>query len=122
MPVADPITSMRAPDARSEKGFLEDVSQRTRDFAAPEDKEKPSAEAVAAAAIEPLQKAAEALGRRVDVEYREDIEMVVMVVYEDPPPGSDEGEKFVRQVPREEAVRLAQRLQQGIATLLDEVV
>lgn len=119
MPVADPIQPSRPSEERDKAAVERPVSQRQRETDVPEGKERPAAKLTAAEAVEPLQRAAQALGRRVDVQYRDDMNVVVMVVYRDDPETGEE--KVVRQIPPEEALRLAQRLQEARSTILDEI-
>lgn len=81
----------------------------------------PSAQVDTETAIKPLRKAAESLSKQVDIQYRRDIEMVVMVLYQKDPETGRNTEEVLRQIPPEEAVKLAQQLEKGKATILDEI-
>lgn len=124
MPVTDLVFSGRWPeDRRKEMGQVagqpQDKSTKVHPVAKEED--MPAVPVDTATAIEPLKKATEALNNKVDIQYRQDLDMVVMLVYHQDPKTGEQSEEVIRQIPREEAVRLAQQLEKGRATILDEI-
>lgn len=84
--------------------------------------EAPATPVDTATAIEPLKKAVAMLGHNAEVQYREDIDRVVVLVHRNDPDTGEETEEVVHQIPPEEILRLAQRLREGRSTILDEVV
>ncbi len=122
MPVTDLAFAGRWPEERrieAERHAVKQRDSKTPIVAAEE--EKPASRAETAVAIEPLKQAVKAFNNRVDIQYRQDLEMVVMVVYRKDPETGEDTEEVVRQIPAEEALRLAQQLENGKATILDEI-
>jgi uncharacterized FlaG/YvyC family protein len=72
-------------------------------------------------AIDPLRKALETLNRDVSIQYRSDMEALVIVVSHLDPETGQPTKEVVRQIPPEEALRMAQRLKDNRAALLDEI-
>ena len=125
MPVTDLVFSGRWPeDRRKDVKEAAGQSGNERDTVTSpvaKEEEKPATPVDTATAIEPLRKATESLNNRVDIQYREDLEMVVMVVYKKDPATGLQTDEVVRQIPPEDAVKLAQQLEKGKATFLDEI-
>lgn len=124
MPVTDLVFGGRWPEERRQEAKGASGQQRARDSTSPpvaKEREKPASPTDLATAIEPLKRAAESLNSRVDIQYRDDIEKVVMVVYRKDPETGQDTEEIIRQIPPEAAVKLAQQLEQGKATILDEI-
>lgn len=124
MPVTDLVFAGRWPEGSRQELRGTAGQQRARDSTAPpvaKESEKPASPTDLSVAIEPLKRVAESMNSRVDIQYRDDLEMVVMVVYRKDPETGKDMEEIVRQIPPEDAVKLAQRLEQGKATLLDEI-
>lgn len=124
MPVTDLVFSGRWPeDRRKEMGQVAGQAEN-RDSKTPavaKVEERPATEVDTATAIEPLKKATQTLNNKVDIQYRQDLEMVVMLVYHKDPATGEQSEEVIRQIPPEEAVRLAQQLEKNKATILDEI-
>ncbi len=70
---------------------------------------------VVAAAIESVKEAADSIGRKIDVQFDRSTGRVVFTVY------SSDGEKVIRRVPPEEAIRMAQRMKNQRAQYLDNI-
>jgi uncharacterized FlaG/YvyC family protein len=81
--------------------------------------ERPASPVDLEAAIDPLKKAFEAYGAQVDIQYRDEEDMLVIVLYATDPKTGQKTDEIVRQIPPEEAVELARRLEQGKAMFLD---
>jgi uncharacterized FlaG/YvyC family protein len=124
MPVTDLVYAGRWPEERQRELGQVAGQPKKRDTntpAAVKAEERPVVEVDTMTAIEPLKKAAEAHTNKVDIQYRQDLEMVVMLIYHKDPVTGEEFEEVIRQIPPEEAVRLAQQLEKGKATILDEI-
>ena len=124
MPVTDLAFAGRWPEDRRKEIERTPGQHERKDSTGPpvvREFERSAMEAETAAAVEPLKRAVRTLSNHVDIQYRRDLEMVVMVVYKKDPETGLEGEEVVRQIPPEDAVRLAQQLEKGKATILDEI-
>ncbi len=69
------------------------------------------------AAVDALEEAAEMadLGRQVDVQYNSETGMIVFSIY------SADGDRLIRQIPPEEAIRMAENLSEQRSHLLDQM-
>jgi uncharacterized FlaG/YvyC family protein len=125
MPVTDLVFTGRWPEERQrELGQVAGQPNKrdTNTPAAVKAEERPAVEVDTMTAIEPLRKAAAAHANKIEIQYRQDLEMVVMLVYHKDPVTGEQSEEVIRQIPAEEAIRLAQQLEKGKATILDEIV
>ena len=71
---------------------------------------------VVKAAVDAVAEMSNVLGRQIDVQFDTNSETVVMTVY------SGDGEKVIRSVPPEEAIRMAQRLREDRANFLESIL
>ncbi len=70
---------------------------------------------IVSAAVDAVSEVADSLGRKVDVQYDPSSGEIVMTIY------TADGEKVLRRVPPEEAVRLSQRLQSNRSKFFESV-
>ncbi|MCP4606269.1 MAG: flagellar protein FlaG [Proteobacteria bacterium] len=68
---------------------------------------------VVSAAVDAIDELSNSLGRKLDVQYDTGSGLVVMTLY------SADGEKMIRRIPPEEAIRMAQRLKDERSRYLD---
>ncbi len=123
MPVADIGVSNRSVEARRQD-FAASESRHPGHGGSPAAtrEEAPAAPVETVQALEPLRKAVSVLGDNAEVQYRQDVGRVVVVVHRVSPETGEPTEEVVRQIPPEEILRLAQRLIEGRSTLIDEMI
>jgi len=115
MPIAKTIPGIqRGPDFDREvheNPHVEAVSKSARLNRAPE-----ANDPIVSAAVTAVQEVKETFGRDVDVTYDNESGMIVMKISD-----SETGEE-IRQVPPEEAIRMAQARKQMRAQIMDKVI
>ena len=72
--------------------------------------ERPASPVDLESAIDPLTKAFQAYGAQVDIQYRREDDMLVIVLYATDPETGQKTDEIVRQIPPEEAINLARRM------------
>ena len=70
---------------------------------------------VVAAAMEALKEVEDSFGREMDLQYERNSGLLVMTIYD------DSGEKIIRRIPPDDAIRLAQNRKKMRAQYLDAV-
>lgn len=123
MPVSDVMASNRyGEEHRRDLNPTDDPrSERGARPATPRE-EAPATFVETANALEPLKKTLEVLGKSAEVDYRSDIDRVVVTIHRLDPDSGERTDEIIHQIPPEEILRLAQRLKEGRSTILDEVV
>ena len=69
---------------------------------------------VIAEAVDSIKEASESIGRKIDIEWENEVGLAVITVY------SEDGEKVIRKVPPEELIRSAERMKDRRAQYLDD--
>ncbi len=67
-------------------------------------------------AVANIKEMAEALGRKVGIEYETKTDTAVITIY------SQDGEEVIRQIPQEEAIRMSERLKENRVKFLDDIL